>query len=146
MNIQQTAAHSTGLRASPRKFYSTMYKLLYIREIITFRRCSHLIFLYIIGYNNISWKPYDPSLSISGGRDPKLPGLKPMISTPARKAKDQYGRGSIPITLPIPKFRLSHSISKVALAALAVELKGHAWLTHNLILTSIIACNHPYDF
>ena len=27
-----------------------------------FGKCSHLIFVYIIGYNNISWRPHDPSM------------------------------------------------------------------------------------
>ena len=43
-----------------------------------FRKCSHLIFLYIIGYNNISWRPHNtPRAPIPKyvGRDPQPPGL-----------------------------------------------------------------------
>jgi len=37
------------------------------------------MFLYIIGYNNISWRPNDPSFLESGGHDPNPPGLTPII-------------------------------------------------------------------
>jgi len=35
-----------------------------------FGKCSHLIFLYIIGYNNILWIPHDPHPKIWGSRPP----------------------------------------------------------------------------
>ena|SRR6218665_307806 len=44
--------------------------------------CSHLIFLYIIGYNNISWRPHNPHATPSsknlGVVNPNLQGLTPM--------------------------------------------------------------------
>src|SRR6218665_1390975 len=49
-------------------------------------KCSHLTFLYIVGYNNISWRPHAtprpqplPSPK-SGGCDSYPPGLTPMQS------------------------------------------------------------------
>src|SRR6218665_874462 len=35
-------------------------------------KCSHLIFLYIIGHNNISWRPHDPLSQNLGSQPPGL--------------------------------------------------------------------------
>ena len=52
--------------------YLIIYKSYYFWKVTTFGRCSHIITLYIIGYDNISWKPCQPhdTLPKSRGRDP----------------------------------------------------------------------------
>ena len=50
--VQQTKACSTGLRVSLVKFFNYTQIVLFLKS-HPFGNCSHLIFLYIIGYNNI---------------------------------------------------------------------------------------------
>jgi len=54
LNVQQTGALSTGLRVSSPKFFINIHKSFYFRKVTTVGKCSHLIFLYIMGYNTIS--------------------------------------------------------------------------------------------
>jgi len=45
--------------------------------------CSNLIFLYIIGYNNISWRPHDPY-------DPPFHKLGVVTPRPQHPSIDAY--------------------------------------------------------
>ena len=40
-----------------------------------FWKCSHLKFLYVIGYNNISWTRHKPVIPKSGSHDPQVPRI-----------------------------------------------------------------------
>ena len=44
-----------------------------------FGKCSHLKFLYIIGYNNISWRPHNPHPKIRGC-DPSNPRIDAYVA------------------------------------------------------------------
>ena len=61
------------------KFNYTSLQIFF--EVIISGKCSHLIFLYIIRYDNISpQRPHDP-VPQSGGCDPQLSGLIPFPPT-----------------------------------------------------------------
>jgi len=51
------------------KFNYTSLQIFF--EVIISGKCSHLIFLYIIRYDNISWRSHNPHLKIWGGHDPQ---------------------------------------------------------------------------
>src|SRR6218665_682846 len=59
-------------------------------------QCPHLIFLYIIGYNNISWRPHDPSFTTpipkSRGWRPPIRGLTPMGRRVIQKTNESFTR------------------------------------------------------
>ena len=65
-------AHAWGYH--PRTFYLVVAytQVILFMKSHHFEKCSHLIFLYIIGYN-ISWRPHDPTIPTpkSGGCDPQ---------------------------------------------------------------------------
>ena len=67
LKVRQTEAHSTGLRVSSRNLfnYTQIFPSLKSHH---FGKCSHLILLYIIGYN-ISWRSHDPP---STPHDPQI--------------------------------------------------------------------------
>jgi len=44
-----------------------------------FGKCSHIIFLYIIGYNNILWRPHDPLSQNLGVATSQPSGLTPYL-------------------------------------------------------------------
>src|SRR6218665_360400 len=60
---QQTQARSTGLRVSSEKDFRNNYTqiFLFLKSHHLVKR-SHLIFLYIIRYNSILWRPHNPRL------------------------------------------------------------------------------------
>ena len=47
------------MRVSIPQFLLNYTHITLFRKSHRFGKCSHLIFLYIIGYNNISWRPHD---------------------------------------------------------------------------------------
>lgn len=57
LNSQQMEAHITWLRVLSLLFYLIIYKSFFY-EVTNFGKCSHLLFLFIIGYN-ISWTQHD---------------------------------------------------------------------------------------
>ena len=65
-------ARSTVLRVSLAKLLFKYTQIILFLKSHLFGKCSHLIFLYILGYNNISWRPDDPHPNI-WGRDPITP-------------------------------------------------------------------------
>ena len=71
LKVQQTEARSTWLRVSSPEFVFNIHSSFNFYKVTKFRKCSHLISLYIIAYNNISWNPTTP-IPKSGGRDPLI--------------------------------------------------------------------------
>src|SRR6218665_2908541 len=69
LNKRKDVAQDLGYR--PRKCLLNIHKSVYFCS-HHFGKCSHLVFLYIIGYNNISWRSHDPTPK-SGGRDLQPP-------------------------------------------------------------------------
>ena len=69
----QMEARSTGLRVSSAEFVFNYTQIIRFLKSHHFARCSHLIFLYIIGYNNISWIPHDPLIPKLGVVIPQSP-------------------------------------------------------------------------
>jgi len=67
--VPQMEACSTGFRASSPEFLFNYTQIILFMKSHRFGKCSHLIFLYIVGYTNISWRLHDPH--------PKLWGLRP---------------------------------------------------------------------
>ena len=80
LKIQQTKQVGQEWWYHPQNFYLT-YANLSISENSPLWKCSHLIFLYIIGYNNISRRPHDPY-------DPSTPNSG--VATPSPRI-DVYG-------------------------------------------------------
>lgn len=42
-----------------KNFYIIIYKYVHFGSVTTFGKC-YLVILYIIGYDNVSWRPHDP--------------------------------------------------------------------------------------
>jgi len=61
--VKRTEVRRTLLRVSFREFLYLMYTNLSIYEKSPHWKVFNLIFLYIIGYNKISWRPPQPSIS-----------------------------------------------------------------------------------
>ena len=61
LQVTDTYLHSTGLRvSSPEIFYLNSIQI-YLWKITAFGNlCFPLIFLHIIGYDNVSWRPHEP--------------------------------------------------------------------------------------
>src|SRR6218665_3576296 len=68
MTSAHSSMYSTGLRVSSPEFVCTCskHKICPFLQSHQFGKCFHLILLYIIGYNNISWRPNDPHPKIWG--------------------------------------------------------------------------------
>ena len=84
LRIQQTEAHSTRLRVWSSAFLLNYIQIFLFPESHHFGKCSYLIFLYIIEYGNISWRPHnlhDQPVPKSRGltRDTATPGLTTSI-------------------------------------------------------------------
>jgi len=58
LKVQQAEAHITGLRMLSAEFFNYTQIILFLKR-HRFGKCPHLIFLYTIGHNNISWRPHD---------------------------------------------------------------------------------------
>jgi len=61
------------LRVSSEEFASNYIKIFLFLKSHHFGKYSHLIFLYIIGYDIISWRLYDPHIPNLEGRDTPIP-------------------------------------------------------------------------
>ena len=92
LNVQQTEARSTGLG-----YHTWIFSVkIHITQIFLFLKshhlgkCSHVTFLNI-GYNNISWRPYDPSELFMGG---DLGGLG------ERPPQRIWGEGTVHASVP----------------------------------------------
>jgi len=60
----------TGLRVSSTEFLFNYTQIFLFLKVTTFGKCSHIILLYIGGYDNISWRPHNtPFIPKSWGRD-----------------------------------------------------------------------------
>ena len=72
LKVQQTEAHSTEVLVLIPGIF--IYTNLSISEVTTFGKSFHLIFLYIIGYNNnISWRSHNPPVPKSWGSQSPSP-------------------------------------------------------------------------
>jgi len=63
LRTRQTVVHSTGLRVSSPECLFNYTQIFLFLKVTTFGKCSHLIFLYIIGYDNI-WGMYDKNMGV----------------------------------------------------------------------------------
>src|SRR6218665_1925337 len=60
LKAQQKEVRSTRFRVSSRELFIQYTQICLFLQSRHFGKCSHLIVLYIIGYNNISWRCHDP--------------------------------------------------------------------------------------
>ena len=62
LKVQQTENSSTGLKVSfPEfKFNMHVHKSFYLWKSHQFRKCFNIIFLYVLRFDNISWRPHIP--------------------------------------------------------------------------------------
>jgi len=60
LKVQETEACRTGLRVSSPEFFFNYTQIILFLKSYHFGKCSHLIFLYTRGYNNILLRPRDP--------------------------------------------------------------------------------------
>jgi len=71
---------------------------------------SHIPVLYVIGYNNISWRPHDPQrpihLKIWGLLSPSLSGLTPMIGTASKQCCQSEIRSQLKCVCYISRLRV----------------------------------------
>src|SRR6218665_4202136 len=82
LKVQQK--DSTGFRVPSWKVLFNIQKYVYFCKVNTLdSEYSHLIFIYIIGYNNISWRPDNPPTPKYG-----------RVATPITTRIDAYGRGT----------------------------------------------------
>ena len=72
LNLQQTRHVAQDWGYHPWNFY-LIYTDLSISEKLPLWKVLYLIFLFIIGYNNISWRPHSPLTSKSEGSRPLNP-------------------------------------------------------------------------
>src|SRR6218665_2040519 len=81
LKVQQK--DSTGFRVPSWKVLFNIQKYVYFCKVNTLdSEYSHLVFIYIIGYNNISLRPDNPPLQNMGGSQPLTTRI------------DAYGRGT----------------------------------------------------
>jgi len=76
--VQQLEARSIWFRVLSTEFLFNNTQIILFLKSYHFGKCSPLIFLNIIGYNNISWRPHNhPTSPIpkSGGHDPSSPRI-----------------------------------------------------------------------